>query len=113
MLGSTNDAFFALNGQPVSSLYFPFLPNLGTLVFYAPAYDSGTEANSETCDTVPGPPCNNDVNERDTTGAEGYVYIHSGVHGVAGPPPDGLSADTSDWRNPVAKITVRASRSGF
>jgi len=113
MLGSTNDGFFALNGQSVSSLWFPYLPSLGTMVYYATAYDAGSEANSETCDTVPGPPCDNGMNERDTAGAEGYVYIHSGVHGVAGPPPAGLPAGTSDWRNPVAKITVRASRSGF
>jgi hypothetical protein len=113
MLGSTNDAFFALNGQLVTSLAWPFSMPDGSQEFYAPAYDAGSEFNSETCDTVPGPPCNNGVNNRDTAEAEGYVYIHAGVHGSAGPPPNGLSADTSDWRNPVAKITIRVSRRGF
>ena len=113
MLGSTNDAFFALNGQLVTSLAWPFSMPDEAQVFFAPAYDAGSEFNSETCDTVPGPPCDNGVNNRDTAMAEGYVYIHSGIHGVSGPPPSGLSADISDWRNPVAKITIRVSRHGF
>ena len=112
MLGSTNDAFFAINGQPLPDLP-PFFKRVWTEVFYAEAYDAGTEVNSETCDTVPGPPCNNGNNDRDTENAEGYVYVHSGIHGVNGGPPAGLDAGTSDWRNPVARITVRVSRNGF
>jgi hypothetical protein len=116
MLGSTNDAFFALNGEPVQHVpSFPaFLGQVWTKVFFATAYDSGTEGNSETCATVPGPPCNNGSNERDTTTAEGYVYVHNGIHGInSGSETDGLDAATSDWRNPVAKVTVRVSRNGF
>jgi hypothetical protein len=113
MLGSTNDAFYALNGQLVTAPAWPFNMPDWVQEFFAPAYDAGSEFNSETCETVPGPPCDNGVNDRDTDGAEGYVYIHGGIHGVSGPPPNGLSADMSDWRNPVAKITIRVSRHGF
>jgi len=113
MLGSTNDAFFALNGEPVQKVpYFPAYFGLGwTQVFFATAYDSGTEGNSETCATVPGPPCNNGSNERDTATAEGYVYVHNGIHGInSGSETDGLDEAVSDWNNPVAKIVVRVLR---
>ena len=89
MLVTTNDAFYALNGVHGGSTY------------YSPAYDSGTEANSEACMYIPGPPCGNGGVHDDTAEAEGYVHIHSGVHGVGD-----LDPAMHDWRNPVAKITI-------
>ena len=47
----------------------------------------------------------NGAGMRDTDGAEGYVYIHSGIHGGAD-----LTASVRDWNDPVAKITVRRVR---
>ena len=34
-------------------------------------------------------------------GAEGYVYVHSGIHGIGGVDPS-----VWDWNNPVALITI-------
>ncbi len=98
MLVTTNDAFFALRGVRV--------PNHRTSIHYSPAYDAGSEANNEDCDYIPGPPCGNG-GVRDTAGAEGYVHIHAGIHGV--PDVDGvrdLDPSMHDWRNPVAEISV-------
>lgn len=98
MLVTTNDAFFALRGVRV--------PNHRTSIHYSPAYDAGSEANNEDCDYIPGPPCGNG-GVRDTAGAEGYVHIHAGIHGV--PDLDGvrdLDPSMHDWRNPVAEISV-------
>lgn len=93
MLVTTNDAFFAIHGVPA--------PLAGTQVEFAEAYDAGSEANSESCATVPGPPCGSG-GVRDTAGAEGFVFIHAGIHG------DGdLIPASDDWRNPVAIITIR------
>lgn len=92
MLVTTNDAFFAISGRN--------LPKKGRSTFLALAYDSGSEANSESCATIPGPPCGNGF-VRDTVDAEGYVYVHPGVHGIGD-----LVPSEHDWRNPVAKITV-------
>jgi hypothetical protein len=94
MLVTTNDGFYALNGMR--------LPKFGSVTYYSPGYDAGTEKDSESCDKIPGPPCGSH-NVRDTTGAPGYVFIHSGIHGVGD-----LSPAQFDWNNPVAEITITA-----
>lgn len=93
MLVITNDAFFAEVGGR--------LPLHGDAVVLSPAYDAGSEANTEQCAHIPGPPCNN-MGVRVPQGAEGFVHIHAGIHGIGS-----LAPDTYDWRNPVAKISVR------
>ncbi len=93
MLVITNDAFFGLNGVA--------LPASGTSSFRSPAYDAGSEANTEQCAHIPGPPCGNAM-VRVNAGAEGYVHIHGGFHGLTD-----LVAAQFDWRNPVAAVSVR------
>lgn len=103
MLVTTNDAFYGVNAASVSKLS-PYRNYGGEGTFLSPAYDAGSEYNSELCMYIPGPPCmvhaHDDVNE-----PEGYVHIHPGIFGVG----DLVAAD-SDWHNPVAKITVRLFR---
>ena len=96
MMLPTNDGFIALDSVKA--------PNRGTLTYYSPGYDAGTEPNDEWCANIPGggtcagvglsPPVGN-------PGDEGYVHIHRGIHGVGE-----LEPATYDWRNPVARITV-------
>ena len=100
MLVNTNDAFGGLNGQPLSELAVG-----QSVTFLAPAYDAGTEANSESAATVPGP----------AAGGEGFnavrddsdfVRIHPGV--ISG--QDGLAGSALSgahrWDNPVFKLVV-------
>ncbi len=50
MLVDTNDAFTGLNAMDISNM------EVGdSRAFMAPSWDSGTEANLETADTMPGP----------------------------------------------------------
>lgn len=93
MLVTTNDAFYAATTTPVASRFNP-----GRVV--ANAYDAGSEANTESCEHIPGPPCGNG-GVRVTEGAEGFVHVHGGIHGVGD-----LMPSTHDWRNPVAYVTV-------
>lgn len=90
MLVTTNDAFFAqtsrVRGRGVS--------------FYAPAWDAGSERNTQNCAHIPGPPCGN-PGVRVTKDAEGFIHIHEGIQNRGS-----LSSQDLDWRNPVAKITV-------
>lgn len=96
MLAVTNDAFFAVRGVGINKR--------GEKTLYGLAYDAGSEANSESCNYIPGPPCGNPF-VRDTDGAEGFVHVHSGIHGIGD-----LDPETLDWHNPVAEITIKRVR---
>lgn len=104
MLIPTNDAFFAVNAAA--------LPRGETSVtVFAPAYDAGSERNDELCSSIPGPGFMECVTPSNPSGdgggaqvgqGEGFVHIHAGMHGVGN-----MNAAMRDWRNPVAKVTIR------
>ena len=96
MLVPTNDAFFAVNGVEGPH-------GREVVTHYSPAYDAGTEANDELCTHIPGPPtvCQGE-GFNPSRGADNFVHIHPGIHGIGN-----LSAARYDWRNPVARITIR------
>lgn len=94
MLANTNDAFYALQGVAGPR-------GKKDVTYYAIAWDAGSEVNNEACQFVPGPACRNFF-ARAPQGAEGYVYVHAGIHGVGN-----LVPALHDWRNPVAKVTIR------
>ena len=89
MLVNTNDAFIGANGV---ELYNRRMTLAG--------YDAGSEANTEDCAYVPGPPCGSHVHD-DTNAAEGFVHVHAGIHGGSG-----LTPAQHDWRNPVAIMVI-------
>lgn len=108
MLVNSNDGFAALDAQDLSTL-----PLGQSVAFDLPAYDSGTEANTESADTVPGPAAaggaqtgfdasRDDVADR--------VHAHAGVVSA----DDGLAgsalAAVHRWDNPVARLQVRRVR---
>ncbi len=74
MLASTNDAFFAISGVqvPLPPTLFFFLPFERVRTLNAPAYDAGSEADSELCAFIPGPPCGSNVH--DPADPEGFVH---------------------------------------
>ena len=100
MLVNTNDAFTGIDSTDLSEL-----ERGQSLTLYSHAYDSGTEANTEAADTIPGP----------AGGGEGYnpqreardfVSLHSGVVTQA----DGLAASALDeshrFDNPVVQLVI-------
>ena len=97
MLVTTNDAFIGASGLDVSTSR---TVNLN-------AYDSGSEANSESCAYIPGSPCGNHA--EDMAEAEGHIYVHAGIHGGEG---SDLNPAMHDWRNPVARLTIVAEEIG-
>ncbi len=92
MLAQTNDGFFGISGVMV--------PAEGTKVVYANVWDAGTEENNELSTHVPGPPFGGSM--RDIVGAEEFVHIHPGIHGVGD-----LDASVYDWRNPAVMVTIK------
>ena len=97
MLVPSNDAFIALNGIAG--------PRHHGKTLMLPAWDAGTEDNDELCVSIPGPPFLCQGQGYAPGGGEGYVYIHGGIHGVGD-----LSAAGHDWRNPVARVSIRVVR---
>jgi len=93
MLVQTNDTFYAIT----KDLTIEETSHL------ALAYDAGSELNTESCDHIPGPPCDN-PGVRVTEGAEGYVYVSPGIHGLE----PLLPSDRYDWRAAVAKVSIVA-----
>jgi len=91
MLGATNDAFLAISDMPLPE-------KKASVSYYANAYDAGSETNDELNSTVAG--LGGEGYSPDDSG-EGFVHIHSGIHGIGDALPSIL-----DWRNPVAKITI-------
>jgi hypothetical protein len=93
MLIPTNDAFLALDnlrapkkkGRSVSGFLY--------------AWDAGTEMNDESCAHIPGPVCGGAGPSAEE--GEGFIHIHSGIHGIGDLPPE-----TYDWNNPVARVTI-------
>jgi hypothetical protein len=91
MMLPTNDGFIAINGMALPR-------KVATKII--PGYDAGSETNSELCADIPGPQCGGEPLSPNDSG-EGYVHIHSGIHG------DGdLSTSQYDWKNPVAIVKI-------
>jgi len=93
MLGNTNDGFAALRDVELPKEH-------QALTYMADGYDAGSETNDESCNTVPGPACGGAALSPEDSG-EGFVHIHSGIHGTGG-----LNAAIYDWRNPVAQVVI-------
>jgi len=105
MLIPTNDTFVALNSVP--------LPRRGTISRHLKAYDAGTELNDQNCANMPGPRCGGEGSSAFSETDEGYVYIGNGFHEIGDNDVAGneiLGPLVYDWRNPVAKITIRRIR---
>jgi len=64
------------------------------------ALDAGSEANTERCDAIPGPPCGN-VGHRHTDMAEGVVTISKGILGTGD-----LDPAVYGWTDPVATVKL-------
>ncbi len=100
MLANTNDAFTGVKGWHISKLAVGESAMTMTRVF-----DAGTEANSETLATMPGPAANGEGfnSQRDDLDR---VTIHPGVVTV----DDGLGSsvlgEIHRWQGPAAKVVI-------
>lgn len=94
MMIPTNDAFISLNDVRAPRGH-------NTRHYTSPAYDAGSEPNDELCISMPGPVCGGEGGSPGA-GGEGYVHIHTGMHGIGD-----LDPSVYDWRNPVAGISIR------
>lgn len=94
MLIPTNDSFIGLDGVQGPRGIKP-----GT--YYLQAYDAGSEPNDELCAHIPGPVCGGEGLSESTDG-EGFVHVSVGISGHGD-----LQPQAYDWRNPVAKVSIK------
>ncbi|KAA3611709.1 MAG: hypothetical protein DWQ01_06390 [Planctomycetota bacterium] len=94
MLVTTNDAFIGLDGATS-------VPMDQEGAFLVPVWDAGSEANSENGMYIPGPPFGNG-GVHDPAPAEGFIHLHSGIHGIADVAPQ-----TYDWGSYGAMVRFR------
>ncbi|MEP1740423.1 MAG: spondin domain-containing protein [Kangiellaceae bacterium] len=119
MLVDTNDAFTGLNAMDISNM------EVGdSRAFMAPSWDSGTEANLETADTMPGPAAAAAGGGGTAAGFDAArddlfdrVRLHAGAVTNANAndaSKEGLSTsiltEADRWDNPTAKILVTRTR---
>lgn len=101
MLGNTNDAFAGVDGAAIGALAVD-----QSLTLNAISYDAGTEMNTESAATVPGP----------AGGGEGFnalrddiadqVTVHPGAVTHDDGKTDSTLMQIHRWDNPVARITI-------
>ena len=101
MLGNTNDGFTGLNSLDISKLAVGESMTINTI-----SYDAGTEKNTESAATVPGPAAGGEGFNLMRDDSPNTVAMHSGIISK----DDGLSTSAltsiNRWDNPVAKITI-------
>lgn len=100
MLGNSNDAFTGLNKVDISTLAVNDSLNYQTV-----AYDAGTEANTESAETVPGPAANGEA-YNETRDDINIVTMHPGIVSQ----DDGLATSALTYQqkfdNPVMSVTI-------
>lgn len=108
MLVNSNDAIVALNGEGIGSLELNESTSFELL-----SYDTGTEANTETADTIPGPAAeggNREGYNSERDDIRDAVYVHAGVVTQ----DDGLSSSTLSeihrWDHPAVQVQVERIR---
>lgn len=105
MMVNTNDAVVAARSMALANLA---VDESWTLT--AIAYDAGTEANSETAATIPGPAGGGEGYNAQRDDVADQVTVHPGVITA----DDGLVtsalAQAHRWDNPAARMTITRSR---
>lgn len=105
MLANTNDAFAGVDRQKISDLQVGQSHMVMTT-----AFDAGTEANSETAATIPGPAGGGAGFDAARDDIGDFVSVHAGVVTM----DDGLSTSVLNesyrWNGPVAKVVVTRTR---
>ena len=101
MLGNTNDAFMGVDGVNVGELAVGDSMTINPI-----AYDAGTEANSETAATVPGPAAEGEGFNAERDDNADMVTAHPGVITSDDGKTDSALTHLQRWDNPVSRITI-------
>jgi hypothetical protein len=101
MLGNTNDGFTGLNGVDISKIVIG-----DSMVIDTISYDAGTEKNTESAATVPGPAAGGEGFNPMRDDSPSTVAMHSGVLTKDDGNPGSALTSINRWDNPVARIVI-------
>lgn len=110
MLGNTNDGFTGVNGQSLATLAVG-----ATVTTELLGYDAGTELNSESADTVPGPATANSGGARQgynpaRNDVIGTVHVHPGIVSKDDGLPTSALTQVNRWDNPPALLSIKRTQ---
>lgn len=110
MLGNTNDGFAGLGAQSLATLAVG-----ASMSTHLLGYDAGTERNTESADTVPGPATAQAGGRREGFNATrddivNTVHLHAGVVSKDDGLPTSALTQAQRWDNPVAVLTVKRTQ---
>ena len=110
MLGNTNDGFAGLGAQSLATL----APG-ATMSTSLLGYDAGTELNTESADTVPGPATANSGGKHEGFNATrddivNTVHLHPGIVSKDDGLPTSALTQAQRWDNPVALLTIKRTQ---
>lgn len=110
MLGNTNDGFAGLAGQSIGTLAIGASSSVRLN-----AYDAGTELNTESADTVPGPATAGTNGKREAFNAMrddviNAVHVHPGIVSKDDGLPTSALTQQQRWNNSVALLTIKRTR---
>lgn len=110
MLGNTNDGFAGLAAQPLATLAVGASMDVRLL-----SYDAGTERNTESADTVPGPATAKSGGKREGFNATrddivNTVHLHPGIVSSDDGLPTSALTQAQRWDNPVAVLTIKRTQ---
>ena len=110
MLSNTNDGFAGLAGESLAKL------DVGTtLTTRLLGYDAGTEANTESADTLPGPAAAGISGKHEGFNATrddvvNTVHLHPGVVSKDDGLPKSALTQAQRWDNPVALLSIKRTQ---
>lgn len=110
MLGNTNDGFAGVSAQSLSALAVGATVQTRLL-----GYDAGTERNTESADTLPGPAAASASGKHEGFNATrddviNTVHLHPGVVSKDDGLPTSVLTQAQRWDNPVALLSIKRTQ---
>lgn len=102
MLVNTNDAFTGFNDIEIYNIGIGKSKTFNTL-----AWDAGTEKNTESSGTIPGPADGGEGFNSSRTGDTNFISAHQGVISKDDGLQNSVLNESHRFDNPVARVTIR------
>lgn len=101
MLGNTNDGFASAQDVAIGQL-----SEGASLTLDALSYDAGTEKNTESATTVPGPACGGEGFNAERSDGANIITLHPGIVSKQDGDENSCLQTLQRWDNPVVRVII-------